>query len=142
MVVESDPRVLALRPDLDTVLESGDTLNVPKRPNYVLTLGDVSNPGALQFIAGKTVVDYIGETGGTAKSADKRRIFLVLPNGTAQPLRDLKAINAKVIVPPGSTIIVPKDIDPLFTLDLIRDLSGIFGTLISSVATVSILATR
>ena len=142
VVIESDPRVLTLRPDLDTVLESGDTLFVPKRPNYVLTLGDVSNPGALQFISGKSVIDYIGETGGTSKSADKRRIFLVLPNGTAQPLRDLKAINAKVIVPPGSTIIVPKDIDPLFTLDLIRDISGIFGGLISSVATVSILATR
>ena len=142
VVIESDPRVLALRPDLDTVLESGDTLYIPKRPNYVLTLGDVSNPGALQFVAGKSVIDYIGETGGTSKSADKRRTFLVLPNGTAQPLRDLKSINAKVIVPPGSTIIVPKDIDPLFTLDLIRDISGIFGTLISSVATVSILATR
>ncbi len=142
VVVEADPRALTLRPDLDTVLESGDTLFVPKRPSYVLALGDVSNPGALQFSVGKTVVDYIGETGGTSKTADKRRIFLVLPNGTAQPLRDLKSINPKVVVPPGSTIIVPKDVDPLFTLDLIRDISGIFGTLISSVATVGILATR
>ena len=142
VVVEADPRALGLRPDLDTVLESGDTLFVPKRPNYVLTLGDVSNPGALQFAIGKTVIDYIGETGGTSKTADRRRIFLVLPNGTAQPLRDLKAINAKVVVPPGSTIIVPKDIDPLFTLDLIRDVSGILGGLVSSVATVGILATR
>ena len=142
VVIESDQRVVALRPDLDTVLESGDTLYVPKRPNYVLALGDVSNPGALQFIAGKTAIDYIGETGGTSKTADKRRIFLVLPDGTAQPLRHLKSINSKVVVPPGSTIIVPKDIDPLFTLDLIRDVTGIFGTLIQSVATVSILATR
>ena len=142
VVIESDQRVVALRPDLDTVLESGDTLYVPKRPNYVLALGDVSNPGALQFIAGKTAIDYIGETGGTSKTADKRRIFLVLPDGTAQPLRNLKSINSKVVVPPGSTIIVPKDIDPLFTLDLIRDVTGIFGTLIQSVATVSILATR
>ncbi len=142
VVIESDQRVVALRPDLDTVLESGDTLYVPKRPNYVLALGDVSNPGALQFIAGKTAIDYIGETGGTSKTADKRRIFLVLPDGTAQPLRNLRSINSKVVVPPGSTIIVPKDIDPLFTLDLIRDVTGIFGTLIQSVATVSILATR
>jgi len=142
VVTEVDPRVIAARPDLDTVLEAGDTLYIPKRPSYVLALGDVSNPGALQFTAGKTALDYIGETGGTSKTADKRRIFLVLPNGTAQPLRGLKSINATVVVPPGSTIIVPKDIDPLFTLDLIRDVSGIFGTLISSIATVSILATR
>lgn len=142
VVIESDPRVLTVRPDLDTTLESGDTIFIPKRPNYVLALGDVSNPGALQFSVGKTVLEYIGETGGTSKTADKRRIFLVLPNGTAQPLRDLKSINGKVVVPPGSTIIVPKDIDPLYTLDLIKDVAGIVGTLIQSIATVSILATR
>ncbi len=124
VVIEADPRALAVRPDLDTVLEAGDTVYMPKRPNYVLALGDVSNPGALQFSVGKTVLDYVGETGGTSKTADKKRIFLVLPNGTAQPLRDLKNINNKVIVPPGSTIIVPKDIDPLYKLDLIRDHRG------------------
>lgn len=141
VVIEADPRALALRPDLDTVLESGDAIYVPKRPNFVLALGDVSNPGALQFVAGKTPGEYLSETGGTAKTADKRRIFLVLPNGTAQPLRPIKRAD-RVVVPPGSTIIVPKDIDPLYTLDVVRDVSGIVGTLITSLATLSILATR
>ncbi len=141
VVIEADPRALALRPDLDTVLESGDAIYVPKRPNFVLALGDVSNPGALQFVAGKSAVEYLSETGGTAKSADRRRIFLVLPNGTAQPLRPIKRAD-RVVVPPGSTIIVPKDIDPLYTLDIVRDVSGIVGTLITSLATLSILATR
>ncbi|QYE33735.1 SLBB domain-containing protein [Polymorphobacter sp. PAMC 29334] len=140
VVIEADPRALALRPDLDTVLESGDTIYVPKRPNFVLALGDVSNPGALQFVAGKSAREYLGETGGTAKTADKRRIFLVLPNGTAQPLRNVTKRAENIIVPPGSTIIVPKDIDPLFTLDIVRDVSGILGTLITSVATIALLA--
>lgn len=141
VVVEADPRALTLRPDLDTVLESGDAIYIPKRPNFVLTLGDVSNPGALQFVAGKSARDYLSETGGTAKTADKRRIFLVLPNGTAEPLR-IRSRSERVVVPPGSTIIVPKDIDPLYTLDIVRDVSGIVGTLIQSIATISILATR
>nr|WP_295660753.1 SLBB domain-containing protein [Polymorphobacter sp.] len=140
VVIEADPRALALRPDLDTVLESGDTVYLPKRPNFVLALGDVSNPGALQFVAGKSAREYLSETGGTAKTADKRRIFLVLPNGTAQPLRNVTKRSEKIIVPPGSTIIVPKDIDPLFTLDVVRDVSGILGTLITSIATIAILA--
>jgi polysaccharide export outer membrane protein len=139
VVIEADPRALALRPDLDTVLESGDAIYVPKRPNFVLALGDVSNPGALQFVAGKSAREYLSETGGTAKTADKRRIFLVLPNGTAEPLRPLKRAD-RVVVPPGSTIIVPKDIDPLYTLDIVRDVSGIVGTLIASVATIALLA--
>ena len=84
----------------------------------------------------------MSETGGTAKSADRRRTYLVLPNGTSQPIgRTTKRADA-IVIPPGSTLIVPKDIDPLFTLDVVRDVSGIFGTLIQSIATLSILATR
>ncbi len=143
VVVEADPRVLALRQDLDTVLESGDAIVMPKRPNFVLALGDVSNPGALQFVAGKSVAGYLSETGGTQSTADKKRIFVVLPNGTSQPLRSRGwGRQDNSVVPPGSTIIVPKDIDPLYNLDLARDVTGIIGSLLTSVATVAILATR
>ncbi|PZN92988.1 MAG: hypothetical protein DCF31_14125 [Alphaproteobacteria bacterium] len=141
VVVEADPRVLAVRPDLDTVLESGDAVVMPKRPNFVLALGDVSNPTALQFVPNKSVQAYLRESGGTSKSADEGRIFLVLPNGTSQPISGRGWGRASsTIVPPGSTIIVPKDIDPLYKLDLIRDITGIVGTLLTSVATVAILA--
>ncbi len=143
VVVEADPRVLALREDLDTVLESGDAVVMPKRPNFVLALGDVSNPGALQFVAGKSVAGYLSETGGIQSTADKKRIFVVLPNGTSQPLTSRGwGRQDNSVVPPGSTIIVPKDIDPLYNLDLAKDVTGIIGSLLTSVATVAILATR
>ncbi len=143
VVVEADPRVLEVRPDLDTVLESGDSIVLPKRPNFVLALGDVSNPGALQFVSGKSVAEYVRESGGTSSTADKKRIFIVLPNGTSQPVgargwgRDDRAV-----VPPGSTIIVPKNIDPLYGLEVARDVTGIIGSLLTSVATLAILATK
>ncbi|WP_185965148.1 SLBB domain-containing protein [Glacieibacterium frigidum] len=144
VVVEADPRVLAVRPDLDTVLESGDAIYVPKRPNFVLALGDVNNPGALQFINGKSAKDYLAETGGTQSTADDDRIFVVLPNGTSQPLKGGRwaRSNAQGVIPPGSTIIVPKNIDPLFTLDIARDITTIVGTLFTSIATVALLATN
>ena len=144
VVVEADPRVLGVRPDLDTVLESGDAIYVPKRPNFVLALGDVNNPGALQFVSGKSAIDYLAETGGTQSSADRRRIFVVLPNGTSQPLRSGRWARAGFTgtIPPGSTIIVPKNIDPLFTLDVARDVAGIAGSFITSIATLAILATN
>ena len=143
VVIEADPRVLALRPDLDTILESGDAVVMPKRPNFVLALGDVSNPGALQFVAGKSVTAYLRETGGTQRSADKRRIFVVLPNGTSQPFASRGWGRATAaVVPPGSTIIVPKNIDPLYSLEVARDVTGIIGSLLTSVATLAVLATR
>jgi protein involved in polysaccharide export with SLBB domain len=143
VVVEADPRVLAMRPDLDTVLDSGDAIVMPKRPNFVLALGDVSNPGALQFVAGKSIGEYVSETGGTQSSADKKRIFVVLPNGTSQPVGSRGwGSSPNLVVPPGSTIIVPKNIDPLRNLDLARDITGIIGSLLTSVATIAILANQ
>ena len=142
MVIEADPRVLSLRPELDTVLEAGDAVVMPKTPNFVLALGDVSNPGALQFIAGKSARDYLREAGGAQSTADSDRTFLVLPNGTAQPLKSTVWRRSASVVPPGSTIIVPKDIDPLRSLDLVRDVATIFGQVATAIASIAILATQ
>jgi protein involved in polysaccharide export with SLBB domain len=143
MVVEADPRVLEMRPDLDTILEPGDSIFVPKRPNFVLALGDVNNPGALQFVAGKAANTYLREAGGTLSTADDNRIFMVLPNGTAQPIRmGGWGGGTGGTPPPGTTIIVPKNIDPLYRLSVIRDVTTIIAQLATSVATVAVLATN
>ena len=142
MVVESDPQVLAVRPELDTVLESGDAIVMPKTPNFVLALGDVSNPGALQFIAGKTAKDYLNEAGGLQSTAESDRAFLVLPNGTAQPLTASFWRRTAAVVPPGSTIIVPKEIDPGKTLDIVATVATIFGQFATGLASIAILATQ
>ncbi len=143
MVVEADPRVLEIRPDLDTILEAGDTIFIPKRPNFVLALGDVNNPGALQFVEGKTAAAYLAEAGGPLSTADRGRAFLVLPNGSAQPLRTGGWMGGGgAVPPPGSTIIVPKNVDPLYRLSIVRDITTIIAQLATSVATVAVLATR
>jgi protein involved in polysaccharide export with SLBB domain len=143
MVVESDPRVLELRPDLDTILEPGDSIFVPKRPNFVLALGDVNNPGALQFVVGKPAASYLRDAGGTLSTADDGRVFMVLPNGTAQPVRTGGwGRSGGGVPPPGTTIIVPKNIDPLYRLSVFRDITTIIAQLATSVATVAVLATR
>ncbi len=144
IVVEADPRVLVQRPDLDTVLEAGDAIYMPKKPNFVLALGDLYNPGALQFIPGKSARDYLSEAGGASSTADDDRAFLVLPNGMAQPLKGGSAWRngGDKVVPPGSTIIMPRDLDPLYKLDVIRDVATIFGQLATAVASIGILATR
>ena len=141
VVIEADPRVLQRRPDLDTVLESGDAIVVPKRPSFVLALGDVANPGALRFAQNKPIGNYLRETGGLQSTADRKRIFVVLPDGTASLVSAGGWSRANGTgVPPGSTIIIPKNIDPLFKLDLITNITTIVASLLSSVATVALLA--
>ena len=140
VVVEADPRVLARRPDLDIVLEAGDSIFVPKTPGFVLVLGDIGNPGALQFIPGKTSGEYLGETGGARRSADLSRAFVVLPNGAAQPLKVSFGRKSGFTPPPGSTIIVPVNTTKFLGLGVARDIATIVGQFVSSIATAALLA--
>ncbi len=142
VVVEADPRVLGSRPDLDTAMEAGDAVFVPKQPNFVLSIGDVLNPGALQFVPKKSVKTYLKESGGYQRSADEKRVFIVYPNGLAQPMRLSGWRNTDAMLPPGSTIVVPKNIDPLAKLDLIKDISQIIGQLAVSFASIAVIARR
>ncbi len=140
MVIEADPAVLRVRKDLDTVLEPGDRIYVPKRPNYVSVVGDVLNPGSLQFIPGKSVKEYLGEAGGLQKSADKKRVFVVYPNGAAEPA-SIGAWNfSSTLVPPGSTIVAPKNATPLNFLKLTSTLTQIFSQLAVSAASIAVIS--
>lgn len=139
VVVEADPRVLAIRRDLDSILEPGDRLYMPKRPNHVLAMGDVLNPGALQFVRGKSVSQYLAETGGIQRSADEKRLFLVYPNGVARPLPRRFWGSSKESLPPGSTIVVPKNTDPLATLQLTREITSIVSQFALSAASFAVV---
>jgi polysaccharide export outer membrane protein len=55
----------------DLLLQDGDSLVVPKRPQEVLVLGEVYSPGALVHESEVTVKDYIGRSGGT-RSTQRR----------------------------------------------------------------------
>jgi protein involved in polysaccharide export with SLBB domain len=139
MVMEADPTVLQVRPELDLVLEPGDTLFMPKRPNSVLVIGDVLNPGALQFVSGTTAEQYLTQAGGLQESADRDRLFLVYPNGIAQPISFNVWNYQSVQVPPGSTIVSPKNPVPLDLLSFASDLTSLLGQLAITAASIAVI---
>jgi len=140
VVIEADPLKLSLDPSLDTVLEAGDALYIPKRPNFIIAMGDVLNPGALQFVPGKGVAEYIEEVGSYTRSADTSRVYIVYPNGVARPIslsswggdRDLS-------IPPGTAIVVPTDLSAYDTLSLVKEVGDIFRNLAVSAASIAVL---
>ena len=139
MVMEADPTVLSVRPELDLVLEPGDRLFMPKRPNSVLVTGDVLNPGAMQFISGTKVDKYVTQAGGFQQTADQGRIFIVLPNGVAQPV-SISAFNfTPVQVPPGSTIVVPKDVTPFDLFTFTKEVASILAQLAVTAAALAVI---
>ena len=113
MVVEADPTVLDVRPELDILLESGDQIFIPKRSNVVHLTGEVLNPGTFLFRPGIGPDKYIKFAGGVTESAEMDNSFIVFPNGEAQPTKISFWDFSPVKVPPGSTIIVPRDLTPI-----------------------------
>ncbi|VAW01562.1 hypothetical protein MNBD_ALPHA01-1583 [hydrothermal vent metagenome] len=140
VVIEADPLKLSLNPALDTVLEAGDALYMPKRPNFIIAMGDVLNPGALQFIPGKGISEYINEVGSYTQSADESRIYIVYPNGVARPISlSSWGGDRDINIPPGTAIVVPTDLSPYDTLSLVREIGGIFQNLAVSAASIAVL---
>jgi hypothetical protein len=74
-------------------------------------------------------MDYIHEAGGLTYHADNSRAFILLPDGSAQPLQ-ISAWNHKAtFVPPGSTIVVPRDPKPFDFMTSARDFTQILSNL-------------
>ncbi len=140
VVIEADPTVLQVRPELDIVLEPGDRLYMPKRPNSVLVTGDVLNPGAMQFVSGKSINTYIDQAGGFQQSADRGRLFVIFPNGSAQPVSVSPFNYTPVRVPPGSAIVVPKDATPFDIFTISREVASLVSQLAITAASLAVIS--
>ncbi|MGX9961753.1 SLBB domain-containing protein [Roseomonas sp. F4] len=140
MVVEADPVQLAAHPDRDILLEPGDLIVIPKRPNEVTVVGAVLNPGSLQFRTGWRAIDYTNAAGGPQRFADTARAFIVLPNGQASPA-GLSAWQAGgPPIPPGSLVVIPQDPSPYETWGFIRDLTQVLSQVTISSAALAVIA--
>ena len=113
ITVTADPALLRVHPELDIIMEPGDSLVIPPRPATVTVTGEVLNAGSFQYQAGLDVRDYITVAGGATQGADEGRIFVVMPDGSARPIaQNWLTFNNSNIIPPGSTVVVPRDLRP------------------------------
>lgn len=140
IVVEADPLVLRQRPELDPLLEPDDRILIPKRPLTVTVTGEVLHPTAAQFVSGKTAEAYLRDAGGASRNADDARIFLVLPDGRAQPLSLSSWNHTVAAIPPGSSIVVPRDPKPFDLLEFSKNVGTILGQLAISAAAIAVIS--
>jgi protein involved in polysaccharide export with SLBB domain len=140
--VTADPSVLAAKPELDPLLEPGDVVYVPQRPSTIAVLGQVSQPGNFPYRSGLTMADYIAQAGGYSVTSDESMTFVVMPDGSARKTQSSWLSFDSQSLPPGSTIVVPRDVTPLDTRQVILDISSIFSQLAVSAASLAVLATE
>jgi len=93
----------------DVQLRKGDSIYIPKKPNFVMIQGAVYNQTAISFRPGKSASWYLHQAGGATSSGDKKNIFIVRANGTvaggAKGLFSGGALDGPM--QPGDMIVVP-----------------------------------
>jgi len=96
--------------DSDIEVRPGDTLFIPKRPNFITVAGQVYNPAAITYSAGKHAAWYLRQAGGPTSTANKKDIFVVRANGTVVGKGSGQWWSGHVLsttLQPGDTIYVP-----------------------------------
>ena len=93
----------------DVQLRTGDSIYIPKRPNFVIVQGSVYNQTAISFRPSKSAGWYLHQAGGATSAGDKKNIFIVRADGTvaggAKTLFNGGALDAAM--QPGDMIVVP-----------------------------------
>jgi protein involved in polysaccharide export with SLBB domain len=95
----------------DVEIRGGDSIYIPKRPNYVLVQGQVYNATALTFRPGKSVQWYLEQAGGATQMANKKRIFVIRADGGVLGTSEHRIFHESVLsqrLGPGDTIVVPE----------------------------------
>ena len=95
---------------VDVEVRPGDTLYIPKKPNFVMVAGQVYNPTAITFSSGKKANWFLKQAGGPTTLADKKNIFVVRANGTVVGRGSGGWWSGNVldaILQPGDTVFVP-----------------------------------
>jgi protein involved in polysaccharide export with SLBB domain len=95
---------------MDIEVRPGDSLIIPKRPNFVMVAGQVYNPAAVMFSKGKSAGWYLKQAGGPTSAANKKDIFVVRANGTVVGRSSSEWWTGNVsstVLQPGDTVFVP-----------------------------------
>ena len=128
----------------DIQVRAGDTLFIPKRPDFVVITGQVYNSNAITYEPGRTAGWYLSRAGGVTGLGDKKAIFIVRANGSV--VSGKGGMNSwwrgdvlSARMGPGDTIVVPEK--PIGGSTLWKNLIQI-SQIASSSAIAAAVATR
>jgi protein involved in polysaccharide export with SLBB domain len=128
ITVTADPTILAVKPELDTLMQPGDFIYIPKRPSTVAVSGEVLNPGSFQYRPDMSLDDYIALAGGYTQVAEDDETFVIMPDGSARtPSSGVMSFFGSDPIPPGSTVVVPPNPAPFNWIVFATQISQIFS---------------
>ena len=139
LTIIADPAMLAANPSADIALQPGDFIYVPSRPSSVSVVGEVLNPASYTVRPSLSIDDYIQLAGGYARFADDDHTFVVYPDGTTRKAESGLFDFGSPVVPPGSVIVVPRDLTPFNYNMFISDVTKVLSNLAVTAASLSVI---
>ena len=105
------PQIIAGNPTADLSLKDGDKLFVPNISSSVSVVGEVFVPSTHMFKYGKTLEQYIANSGGENDRADMGDVYIVKADGSVTiPESSFWFSSKETVLEPGDTIVVPRDV--------------------------------
>lgn len=139
LTIIADPAMLTANPAADIALQPGDFLFIPSRPSSVSVVGEVLNPASYTVRPSLSIDDYIQLAGGYARFADDDRTFVIYPDGTTRRAENGLFDLGSPVLPPGSVIVVPRDLTPLNYNVLISDVTKVLSNLAVTAASLTVI---
>ncbi|HRP01092.1 MAG TPA: SLBB domain-containing protein [Candidatus Kapabacteria bacterium] len=99
----------------NAVLQDGDIISIPSTPGYIEVMGQVKNPGIVEFVEGKNMLWYINRAGGFAEGSEDFRARIIKGRTNAW----IEG-SENIIVNAGDKIYVPRVPDEPTTVRLQR----------------------
>ncbi len=96
----------------DIEMRAGDTLFIPKRPNFVMVSGQVYNPTAISYVPGRDAGWYLRKAGGATPYGNKKYIYILRADGSvvARGNRWAGGDTMNMRMRPGDSILVPEKV--------------------------------
>ena len=123
--------------NLNTLLEPGDEIIIPRFKNTVTVVGEVLAPTTIPFNDDLNVYEYINLSGGITSVAAEDKIYLIHPNGRAFPLKKRFLFSGNQRVLPGSVIYVPRNPVQYRGLKVAESIAPIISSLAISAASLN-----
>jgi polysaccharide biosynthesis/export protein len=95
----------------DIELRRGDSLFIPKRPEFVIVSGQVYNSNALTYQARRNARWYLRQAGGPTDQGNIKMVFIIRANGAVVSSQGSALWNGGVlstVIEPGDAIVVPE----------------------------------
>jgi polysaccharide export outer membrane protein len=95
----------------DIEMRRGDSVFIPKRPEFVIVSGQVYNSNAITYRPRRTAGWYLRQAGGPTDQGNVKQVFIIRANGSVESGQGSALWNGGIlstVIEPGDTIVVPE----------------------------------